>query len=89
VKCYFYDLLTVNDVTAGTAPITYRLVDSGTGQAAGGIPVDNHTWDSGPILQEQIDMVTDNATATAHIVSDTTVFYSAGQNAFWFGMGVN
>jgi hypothetical protein len=75
-NCAFYDALSLNDVTAGATPITYRLVDAVTGLAAGFIPVDNHTYAAGPDIQVQIDETTAPTSGTAHIESDTTVFYS-------------
>jgi hypothetical protein len=81
-NCLFYDYMTFYDVTAGGTPITYGLVDTLTGGAAGGIPVNHSTWTSGPIIQVQIDLNVASTSATAHIVSDTTVFYSGGTAHF-------
>lgn len=61
--CAFYDLFTIYDVTAGTAPITYALLDAVSGLQPAFVPVDNHTFSSGVYDHFQIDMTTASATA--------------------------
>jgi hypothetical protein len=58
-----------------TAPHTYSLVDASTGLPVGGIPVDHHTWTSGPDVQVQIDMTTANASTQIRVISDTTTYF--------------
>jgi hypothetical protein len=74
-NCYFYDKLTIYDVTAATTPVTYHLVDASTGGPAGGIPVNHSTWTAGVTPQEQIDMTTANASTGVHINSDIVEVY--------------
>jgi hypothetical protein len=74
-NCYFYDFMTIYDVTAATSPITYYLVDATSGNPAGGIPVNHSTWTAGVVPQVQIDMTTANDNTSMHVVSDTVVFY--------------
>lgn len=74
-NCFFYDHMTIYDVTAGTAPATYYLVDSATGNPAGGIPVDHHTWTAGLVPQVQIDMTTAAASTNVSVQSDTVIVY--------------
>ena len=75
-NCFFYDALTIYDVTAATTPETYVLVDASSGLPAGGIPINHSTWTSGPNPQVQLDMTTANATTSITVVSDTITFYS-------------
>jgi hypothetical protein len=75
-NCYFYDFMTVYDVTAGATPQTYYIIDSTTGGPAGGIPVNHSTWSSGLVPQTQIDMTTANSSTGVRVVSDTTVLYN-------------
>lgn len=74
-NCYWYDMMTIYDVTAGTAPVTYHLTDAATGNPAGGIPVNHSTWTAGVVPQEQLDSTTANAVTTVHVASDTVVVY--------------
>jgi hypothetical protein len=73
--CYWYDMMTIYDVTAGTTPVTYRLVDATSGNPAGGIPVNHSTWTAGVTPQVQVDMTTANATSAVHVASDTVEVY--------------
>jgi hypothetical protein len=75
-NCYWYDMMTIYDVTAGTTPVTYHLVDAATGNPAGGIPVNHSTWTSGEDSQEQLDSILGSNTITVHVQSDTTVVYN-------------
>lgn len=61
--CAFYDFFTIYDVTAGTVPKTYALLDAVSGLQPAFIPVDNHTFSSGVYDHFQIDMTTASATA--------------------------
>jgi hypothetical protein len=74
-NCYFYDMMTIYDVTAATSPVTYHLVDAATDLAAGGIPVNHSTWTAGVTPQLQVDMTLANATTAVHVDSDVTAFY--------------
>lgn len=74
-NCYFYDYMTIYDVTAATTPITYKLVDAISGLPAGGIPVNHSTWTSGVTPQVQIDMTAANTSTAVNVVSDTVTFY--------------
>lgn len=74
-NCYFYDMMTIYDVTTATAPVTYYLVDATSGNPAGGIPVNHSTWTSGITPQVQLDMTTANDNVSMHVDSDTVIFY--------------
>lgn len=76
-NCFFYDYLTVYDVTAGSAPKTYALIDSSTGLPMGGIPVNHSTWASGADMQVQIDMTSAAASTQVRVISDTTEYYGS------------
>lgn len=74
-NCYFYDFITIYDVSAGESPKTYYIIDSTTGGPAGGVPVNHSTWTSGLVPQTQIDMTTASSSTGVRVVSDTTVVY--------------
>jgi hypothetical protein len=74
-NCFFYDYLTVYDVTSGESPTTYALVSASTGLPVGGIPVNHSLWASGPDMQVQIDMTSASASSQVRVISDTTEFY--------------
>jgi hypothetical protein len=74
-NCYWYDTMTIYDVTAATTPVTYHLVEAATGNPAGGIPVNHSTWTAGVTPQVQVDMTTANASTSVHVESDIVEVY--------------
>ncbi len=75
-KCYWYDFVRIWDVTAGTAPVLYSVLDNATGTRAGGIPINHTTWTKPfPHTQVQIDMTAANASTSVDVDSDIVMAY--------------
>lgn len=74
--CAFYDYFTVYDVTAGTTPKTYALLDAVSGFQPAFIPVDNHTFTSGVYDHIQLDMTSASATTQVRVISHTMKIYA-------------
>jgi hypothetical protein len=74
--CAFYDYLTVYDVTAGTTPITYKLLDAVSGLQPAFIPVDNHTFSSGVYDHIQLDMTAADTLTQVRVISHTLTYFA-------------
>lgn len=77
---YCYDAMTLYDVTAAAAPVTYTITDTSNNLVCG-VPANLPTFASGADTQAQIDQ-SSSGTATFHMDSRTTLFYHTVGNQF-------
>jgi hypothetical protein len=74
-KCYWYDYVRIWNVTTGTAPVLYSLLDHVSGTRAGGIPINHTTWTRPfPHTQWQIDKVSGSAGTSSTVRVNSDVF---------------